>query len=275
MASEQQERRRFWRIEQGGGTEVLDADFRTHTYSRHVHDRYVFGVVTRGAETFYYRGGHHVVAAGELVILNPDEVHDGMAATRDGWAYSMSYLPPEALRLEDDAGQPYFRQPVVDDPELAAQYFRSHAGITDDGASRLTRDSLFLKAVSALVARHAAGPRPPRRRGLETAAVSRVRDYLDAHYADNVALDTLAALAGLTPLYLIRVFRNTVGLPPHAYHMQRRILGAARHLRAGTPIAQVAADCGFADQSHLTRHFKRMVGVTPGEFRAGSFKRGT
>jgi AraC-like DNA-binding protein len=93
-----------------------------------------------------------------------------------------------------------------------------------------------------------------------------VRHYLEAHYMDNPSLETLAQIAGLSPFHFVRVFRQATGLPPHTYLTQLRINRAKAQLQAGDPIADVAAATGFSDQSHLTRRFKRIVGVTPGQF---------
>jgi AraC-like DNA-binding protein len=95
-----------------------------------------------------------------------------------------------------------------------------------------------------------------------------VREYLDAHFAENVSLDDLSRLAGLSAFHLARSFRETVGLPPYRYQLHRRILYALGRLREGAPIASTACEAGFADQSHLNRHFKRILGITPGQFRA-------
>ncbi len=96
----------------------------------------------------------------------------------------------------------------------------------------------------------------------------RVRDYLHDHLAEQVTLDDIARLARLSPFYLLRVFGAATGMPPHTYQTQLRIRRAKELLRAGLPIAETAYLVGFADQSHLTRHFKRSVGVPPGQFAA-------
>lgn len=96
------------------------------------------------------------------------------------------------------------------------------------------------------------------------------REFLEANAEQDVSLVRLAAVAGLSPFHLVRVFREAVGLPPHAYLDQVRVERAKGLLSAGLPIARAAAEAGFADQSHLTRRFKRLVGVTPGQYRAGS-----
>src|SRR5205085_7810988 len=101
-------------------------------------------------------------------------------------------------------------------------------------------------------------------------AVNRAREYLAEHYAENVSLNRLAAIAGLSPFHFSRLFSEQFGLPPHAFQTQLRVLWAKALLLQGWPIPHVASQTGFADQSHLTRHFKRLVGVPPGQYQSGS-----
>ena len=114
---------------------------------------------------------------------------------------------------------------------------------------------------------HYAELRPlAQRLGQERQAVKQVRHYLDEHYVQGVTLSELAHLVGLSPFYLLRVFEQEVGIPPHAYLESVRIRRAQRLLACGIPIAQVAYDLGFSTQSHLTHRFKRLLGVTPGQY---------
>ena len=108
------------------------------------------------------------------------------------------------------------------------------------------------------------------------AAVRAVRDLLTDRLADPPSLDDLALATGMSPFTLLRVFRGETGLPPHAYLNQLRVRLARRLLDAGVAPAEVAAEVGFADQAHLTRHFKRVMGVPPGAYQRerGSVTRG-
>ena len=108
--------------------------------------------------------------------------------------------------------------------------------------------------------------------GQEHQVVQRIQDYLKANYINSISLEQLARIANLKPLRLLRVFRKEVGLPPHTYLVQVRVARAKTLLSMKLPIAQVAADTGFTDQSHLTRHFKRLVGVTPRKYALGCCK---
>jgi AraC-like DNA-binding protein len=107
-------------------------------------------------------------------------------------------------------------------------------------------------------------PRPP----ILTPAVARTRDALHERFAEEVPLEQLAAIAGMSKCHLVHLFHKEVGLPPHAYQIQLRVARARVLVAAGVPLAEVATMTGFADQSHLTRLFKRVVGMPPGQYAA-------
>lgn len=133
--------------------------------------------------------------------------------------------------------------------------------------SKLERESRFLKTFTYLIAHYADLSLNLRAVKKESRAVKQVREYLEAHYEQDTSLEQLAHLTNLNPSYLVRVFHKSTGLPPHAYQTQVRIRHAKELLLQVKSISDVALAVGFADQSHLTRHFKRYVGTTPGQYR--------
>jgi AraC-like DNA-binding protein len=160
---------------------------------------------------------------------------------------------------------PFFPAPVIRDKPLAGAIQKIH-NFLETPASALERESLFLWMLSQLIRRHAKDHPVPRPLGCEHGAVRRALEYLEENYTENVSLQNLSQLAGLSPFHLLRVFEKQVGLPPHAYLIHLRLRHAKRLLSAGLPITHAAADAGFTDQSHLNRHFKRIFGVTPGQY---------
>ncbi|MGH2495990.1 MAG: AraC family ligand binding domain-containing protein [Ktedonobacteraceae bacterium] len=270
------ERTQFWREPTLSNLELLRATYITHAFAPHIHDGYAIGVIESGAEQFKYRRSVHVAPRGSIVIINPGEMHTGEAATEQGWTYRMLY--PDVSLLQRAASEvagkqqdiPFFPSPVVDDPMLAAQLLQLHA-MLENSPSALERDSRFLWVLAQLVLRHAdsqASPQPIRIRG-EQAWVQQVRAYVEDHYAENVSLEQLANFVNVSPFHLLRVFRDVVGLPPHNYLTQVRVGRARQLLQASLRPAEVALAVGFNDQSHLTRHFKALVGVTPALYAQG------
>lgn len=128
----------------------------------------------------------------------------------------------------------------------------------------LERETWLLHTYAYLLTRYAERLQRVRPAGKEPLAVMVAREYLEVHLADNVSVTQLAQVTGLSPFYLVRVFHRTVGLPPHAYLNQMRLKQAKELLLRGQPVVSVAYAVGFTDQSHLTRRFKQIYGVTPG-----------
>jgi AraC-like DNA-binding protein len=252
-------------------TEVLQARYVTHVFPKHTHEEFAMGVVDGGVHVSEWGGVTHRTGPGAIVVNNPGDIHTGRAGDATGWSYRMLY-PPAAL-LEDVATQiagrsrplPAFGAPVIHDAAAAAA-LRALIAALLDGAEPLETHTRFLLTVGDLLRRHAVDRPPSARVHAVPDAVRRAREYLEAHADESVALADLSRVTGLHPLYLVRVFHRAVGLPPHAYLTQIRVQRAKRRLAAGEPAATVAATVGFAEQSHLTRHFKRQLGVTPGQY---------
>jgi len=271
-----QEHTRFWREPALSNLELLRATYITHAFAPHTHDGYAIGVIESGAEQFKYRRSVHVAPRGSIVVINPGEMHTGEAATEQGWTYRMLY--PDVSLLQRAASEvagkqrdiPFFPSPVVDDPMLATQLLQLHATL-ESSPFALERDSRFLWVLAQLIVRHAdAHPHTSLRplRG-QHIWVQQVRAYLEDHYAENVSLEQLASFVNVSPFHLLRVFRDVVGLPPHNYLTQLRVTRARQLLHASLRPAEVALAVGFTDQSHLTKHFKSLVGVTPALYAQG------
>jgi AraC-like DNA-binding protein len=272
-----QEHTQFWREPALSNLELLHATYVTHAFAPHIHEGYAIGVIECGAEQFKYRRSVYVAPRGSIVLINPGEMHTGEAASEQGWTYRMLY--PDVSLLQRAASEiagrqqdiPFFPSPVVNDPMIAAQLLQLHASLQDP-SSALERDSQFLWVLAQLILRHAdshAFLRPVRG---ERAWVQQVRAYLEDHYAENVTLEQIASSVNLSPFHLLRVFRDVVGLPPHMYLTQLRVTRARQMLKASLRPVEVALAVGFTDQSHLTKHFKSLVGVTPAQYAQGHSK---
>ncbi len=263
---------KFWHDTTLSNLELLRATYVTHSFAPHTHEGYVIGIIEQGAEQFLYRRSRHIAPVGSIVFINPGEMHTGSAATEHGWTYRTLYPSIDLLQraASDLTGQqnriPYFAEAVVHDPEMMQEIFLTHRAL-EEQTSTLERESRLLWTLSRLVLRYADDHPHPRHFAREQRGIQRVRAYIDENYAGSIALEQLAALAHLSPFHLLRSFRDQVGLPPHAYQIQIRVMHAKHLLRMGISCVDTAIAVGFADQSHFTRHFKRIVGVPPGLYR--------
>ena len=269
-----QEHTHFWRDPVLRDLEMLHATYITYAFSRHAHEGFGIAIVEAGAMEFEYQGATYIAPAGSVVVMHPGEVHTGQAVLETGWTYrtllpAVEWLLQAAVELaERPSDMPYFSSPVIHDARLNQQFVALHRTL-ESSPSHLERESCFLWGMTHLVNNYASDRPSVRSVGQEPRAVQQVRDYLIAHHADNPSLKELAALVNLRPLRLLRVFRKQIGLPPHAYLNQVRVNQAKQLLVAGWSITHTALETGFTDQSHLHRHFKKMVGVTPGQYARG------
>jgi AraC-like DNA-binding protein len=233
-------------------------------FAPHVHDTIAVGTCTEGAEVIRYRGGLHYSGPGSLVVLEPGESHTGGPVGGPAFVYRVMY--PAAGWLSDGlATTPRFRQPVIIDPQLALEFELVHAAVSQ-GADWLEAESRLLEVLGELVLRHGS-PAPAGPDATSGAVARQVMSRLADQLTCPPALTEIAADVGLSRFQLLRAFRAEVGMPPYAWLAQHRVARARTLLERGHRPAEAAALTGFADQAHLTRWFRRVVGVTPGAYR--------
>ncbi len=250
---------------------LLQARYVQHAYARHSHDYYVIGLIEQGHQTFLHDGRRQFTPPGGLILINPGAVHTGEAAAAEGFA--MRCLYPTVAHMQAAAqgltgrpvDLPQFTQVRVDDPDLYAALRALHATLAQ-GTSALESEARLTWTLTRLFARYGDQVAHPATAGRERHAVQQARRYIDERFAEGVRLSELAAHVALSPYHLLRAFHAEVGLPPHAYLATVRVRHAERLIAAGRPLAEVAAETGFSSQSHLTHHFKRLIGVTPGQY---------
>ncbi|WP_043631342.1 AraC family transcriptional regulator [Desulfovibrio sp. TomC] len=252
-----------------GGILALRARYRTQRFSRHAHEEYALGRIDSGALTFRYRGSQVVAAPGSLSLAQPGVPHDGGPAVPEGWRYRMFYLPATALSLVLPPGAPlpHFRPGMVEDAPLSALFSRTHHLLLASSPATLAKQTQLLILLAAWIARHGDDhPLAPPSRS-EPRAVRLVLEILSARYAEDIQLEELAAATGLSPWHLARAVTRQTGLPPHAHLLEFRCRAARDRLAGPQRLADIAADVGFADQSHMTRVFRARFGLTPGAWR--------
>ncbi len=252
---------------------LLRATYTTYAYKRHFHDYFAIGVIEDGVQTFSCSTAQYVNPTDGIFIIQPGEAHDGQSATENSFTYSAFYPQVEDLRRIADemgtkaSGFPAFTQAVIQDQALSKKLLRLHRILRQD-KPRLEQESAFMETFAQVLYRHAVERPQLETVRKESQTVARLRGYLEDHYAEDIRLDDLARYAHWSPFYLLRVFHQEVGLPPHAYLESVRIRAAQRLLERDLPLVDIAYETGFSSQSHFTNAFKRFIGVTPGRYRA-------
>ncbi|TWV50239.1 AraC family transcriptional regulator [Streptomyces misionensis] len=255
-----------WRPRVPGVTEVFHAHFTEYAYPMHVHDAWTLLIVDDGAVRYDLDRHEHGTPLDTVSLLPPHVPHNGSPATPGGFRKRVVYL--DSSRLGEELIGAAVDGPDLRDPVLRRRVGQLHATLARPGdeleaESRLTlvgerlRDHL----------RRRVEPPSPRR---DPRLARRLRELLDARLVDGVSLTEASALLHAHPAHLVRAFSGAYGIAPHQYLMSRRVGRARRLLLDGLPPGEVAALTGFYDQAHLTRHFRKLVGVPPGRYRRGA-----
>ncbi|NEA67170.1 AraC family transcriptional regulator [Streptomyces sp. SID12488] len=256
-----------WRPAVTGVVEVFHAHFTEYAYPMHVHDSWTLLIVDDGAVRYdldrHERGTPHDT----VTLLPPHVPHNGSPATPDGFRKRVLYL--DSTHLGDELIGAAVDRPDLRDPQLRLRVGQLHgalvrAGEEFEAASRLALVAERLR--TRLRVRMSEVPRPPR---VDPPLARQLRELLDERLVDGITLDEAARLVHAHPAHLVRVFSAAFGMPPHQYLTARRVDRARRLLLDGLAPGEVATAAGFYDQAHLTRHFRKLVGVPPGRYRLG------
>lgn len=268
MNETQHEFVKFKHVQELGGLELLNASYVQKQFSKHVHEGYCIGVIEEGAQSFYRTGALHVAPKGDIILVNADEVHTGSSAVATGWRYRAIYPTPEMLKdvsqdfFHSSGTMPWFPNAVIHDEGLAQQLSLLF-DLLENKDYQLFKQTLYLSTLAYLMSHHSrikVGELPlPEAQN----RILMIKELLASTPEKDFSLNELAETAGLSPWHFLRQFKKYTGLPPHAWLIQFRLHRAKQFLKRGENIALVADLCGFSDQSHFNRHFKKAMGVTP------------
>ena len=248
--------------------ELRFSSYREEAFAKHTHDSYSIGVVKDGSTRFYIDGHTEIIHDGEIALINPEVVHACNPVEGSALTYYMLYLGADFVKtiafdvagVQD--GMPQFTKPIVHD-ELLFQQLDDFCKALISADDLLEMESRLVAVTADVLVRYCAIEKMKE----ETAvSLQNSHAYLLNNLANNISLQELAARANISLYHFLRTFQKQYGLPPHTYQLQQRINLAKQQLAAGQPIAQVAVDVGFADQSHFTRKFKSLVGATPRQY---------
>ena len=254
------------------GLETLAAHYVRQTFRPHSHPEYLVGVITGGMHSVWCRGEQLHVPPGTVMSMRPGDIHHGNAAVEAGWVQRMFYVAEDTMaeilgdrRDTSVAPLPDFASSSRHDWNLARRLERIHDAV--HGSRLMLERDAALVAFADVVAGLAGGTSDDGPRAVTTDhRARRLIDYLHAQVAKDVSLDELSSLVGLRRRQTIDLFKRATGLPPHAFHINLKVRLVQDCLLKGQSLAAAAIEAGFADQSHMTRHFTAITGLTPATY---------
>jgi len=243
------------------------------SYGKHAHEELAIGVTTEGVQEFFCKGRTFRSFPGDIILFNPDEVHNGNPGAGNVLKYTMLYFDPDKLypliecasnevTTECQIPKTHFK-----DSALRSMLLETNLRVRESTSSSLEQEH-GLYVIAAQISKILGRFQPDGWTSKKDALLLTVRDYIHDNIEEDLSIDNLGHVVNMSKYHLIRMFRRQFGLTPHKYILNHRINKVREALKNGMSVTHVAHEFGFFDTSHLNRHFKRAYGVTPGQYQA-------
>lgn len=260
---------KIWKNQTLPGVELLSANYTKFEFSKHWHDELAIGIIEEGAEGLLYRGNNLIVPKHHIVAINPSEVHTGYAGGCTGWQYRMFYFDlPELATLFENVAlpvDPIIDKSIIDDVCLFNELLQLHLSL-EMSSFDLTKDTLLAITLEKLFTQYGSLNDIDNTQNHDVKSAYAARDFMYAHWDQNPSLLELESVSGCTRFQLIRSFKALFGITPHQFLLLVKAKKAKQLLSNGMSCVDASLACGFYDQSHFTRNFKRAFGVTPSNY---------
>lgn len=243
-------------------------------FPRHVHSSYIFTLIDNGVRILSVNSNTVAIKTGELCILPPGTPHKCQpTSTPESDLHSYRALCVTSkymMQLATDIYGRYCREPNFDPAVAYTDYDRSSFeelfALINIPGTDLEKQAALNSFLYQIIEKHSRGEIVSRKVGAQHEALHRVKSYIDQNFREKLTLQELAETACLNPFHLQKIFVEQYGRSPQEYIIFKRIMEAKRLLEHQTPLIETALKSGFSDQSHFSRHFKKVIGISPGQF---------
>ncbi|MCM3171641.1 AraC family transcriptional regulator [Paenibacillus sp. MER 99-2] len=239
-------------------------------FPNHFHDYYVIGFIEQGKRYLACNNKEYMLNSGDVIIFNPQDPHACEGIDGRTLDYRCINIQPDVMRkyVQEITGQAYlprFTEPVLYQSDLCTSLHELHLMILE-GQSDFHKEEALLMLLDQLIRDHADALPPLASQDLTT-EIRRICEYMEAHYMEPIMLDQFVEMTGLSKYHLLRLFTTQKGISPYRYLETIRISHAKKLLEQGALPIEVATRTGFSDQSHFTNFFKKLIGLTPRQYR--------
>ncbi len=260
------------------GTRIVSARFSRYNYEcfqKHSHNAYSVAAVVEGKSKVIIGNKEYIGTDGDVVIINPGTIHSCNPAQDTCWSYYLFYFDRDWFEkmymnfagLENIA-EVHFKNNVFKSKEISDTLIDLYSLFEENEILPVIFEDKLTELLGKIFTLTTIEEESENKNIPE--ALEAVRNYIEDHYVDKISLEELSDFSGISQFHLLRLFRNYTGLAPHSYLLRHRIERSREMIPGNNSVADVAIECGFSDQSHFIRYFKKYVGCTPGEYGAGS-----
>jgi len=238
-------------------------------YKKHFHEEYSIGLIDEGETNAWCDGTMYLVEAGRMISFPPLMLHACHPDPQSVWKYKMLFIKQEWIEQLEvmELEQLHIPFLLTGEKNQICRHFMGRAmEAFAAGGTPLEIETKVVELIQALVNQNALDVSHPSASIREQKYVARVREYLHDRFTEKITLEELEKAAGISKFHLIRLFKKANHVPPHAYQNLLRINHAKAELAKRRPIAEIAVETGYYDQSHFVRAFTKIVGATPQQY---------
>ena len=242
---------------QAAGVTALSARLEGFTYKKHAHQEYAIGVTLRGIQQYHLDGSLQLSHPNGVMLFNPEQAHDGMAHDESGLDYVMLYIEPQLLlEVSGEKENVHFSTPIVYDSNLKHGILNLSNAILNGRDEALCSELLVSLSDNLLQTELMTGHKQ------DNTLILQAKELLHANSDQLLKLDGVAKELGLSKFQFIRFFKAHTGTSPYQYYLNCKIERAKQLIEKNRDVYAAVADCGFADLTHLNKHFKSVYGTT-------------
>ncbi|CAG9001625.1 MAG: HTH-type transcriptional activator RhaR [Candidatus Celerinatantimonas neptuna] len=254
------------------GITVLKAKMQTFSYDRHAHEEYCLGVTLKGRQDFFNAGQYYRSQVGNIIIFNPEDVHDGHAGNDGSLEYKMLYIPPEklvpmirAISTNMTPDRLHLNHTVHHAPRLRNQILHLSMILSSPDYSQLEQETGLIQIAESMAKLAGCSPILEPSRRIDTLLL-KAKEFIHHHLEQPITIDDICHEANLSKYHFIRMFKAQFGITPHQYVINCRINQAKKALEQGVQTSMAAQQTGFSDLSHLSRRFKGVFAMSPRQY---------
>lgn len=263
------EKSKLWRSDVYPGIELLSATYTKFEFKKHWHNEMAIGVIEAGAESVWYRRENLLIPEKQIIAINPSEVHTGLAGVESGWRYRMFYFDLEYLAQQLSNSSlsvnSVIDKPVINDLSLFQDLLQLHISL-EQSSLQLSKDTLLTTALQKLFTRYGTTISTDKSQVIDIKSATLAQTYLNDYWQGNPSLEQLETYTQCNRFQLLRSFKAMYGVTPHQYLLLIKTQNSKAMLSQGLSYIEVALECGFYDQSHFNRNFRRVYGVAPSKY---------
>jgi AraC-like DNA-binding protein len=243
---------------------LREASFTNKIFAPHFHDEYSIALITSGNHNFTCNKDNFVAQPGDIRLINPHDIHVCKSKT---WGYitftpDSNFVEAFSESCQKELHHITFANPVIKNRQLAKLFIDLNTA-TKEWEDELMAENILEELVVNLISSYSNCTIKPKEISYSRAKLEQSVEYMRANFSEQLKLETLANISGLSKYHFLRKFKEHFNMTPHAYLLQIRIQNAKNMLNQDRGLSDIALSCGFSDQSHFTRVFNKIYGMSP------------